>query len=309
MEKKTKQRILGLLTIVGITVIMLPFFQSNQEVSPEATLTEAAATKTPPFPDQPMQVSTDATMVAAPPVMDEQSVENSKTISQAETTNMQEAVATTSSSSAYESFPTPPDEQAPVNNEIANNNSMTPPAVDTVAAANQANANQDQAPPQAPTPVAKPMADDFASLETINNSSPPASVKNTNSQKIKSAKIAKTKQVKTIKIKEAKLKTIPKKPLASVTSLSSLDNNGLLKFKSSVWVIQMGSFTKKERALRLVNQLRANGYRAFIQKAGDDIRVFVGPENQHASARELASRLESEVHIRGMVISYQPLRL
>lgn len=67
-------------------------------------------------------------------------------------------------------------------------------------------------------------------------------------------------------------------------------------------------------ALRVVNNLRANGYRAFIQQIsttlGDDnTRVFVGPENKQSSARELAQKLESDMHLRGIVISYKPLAL
>ena len=83
--------------------------------------------------------------------------------------------------------------------------------------------------------------------------------------------------------------------------------------KNAAWVIQMGSFKNKTNALRLVNQLRANGYHAFIQKVstpfGESIRVFVGPENKRTTARQLASRLENDMHIHGIVIHYKPLVL
>lgn len=79
------------------------------------------------------------------------------------------------------------------------------------------------------------------------------------------------------------------------------------------WVVQMGSFKNKTNALRLVNQLRANGYRAFIQEIstafGDNTRVFVGPENKRTEAHALALRLENHLHMRGIVINYQPLTL
>lgn len=83
--------------------------------------------------------------------------------------------------------------------------------------------------------------------------------------------------------------------------------------KKAVWVIQMGSFKNKTNALRLVNRLRANGYHAFMKKTpgiiGDSTRVFVGPEKKKASAHALASRLNNDVHIKGIVISYKPLEL
>jgi len=65
--------------------------------------------------------------------------------------------------------------------------------------------------------------------------------------------------------------------------------------------------------LRLVNQLRASGYRAFIQQVatleGNSTRVFVGPETKFASAHALANQLESSMRLHGIVISYKPLAL
>lgn len=91
------------------------------------------------------------------------------------------------------------------------------------------------------------------------------------------------------------------------------NDNGLIDLKSAAWVIQIGSFKDKANALRMVNQLRANGYRAFIQKIstalGENTRVFVGPENKRTHAHELATRIENDLHIRGIVISYKPLSL
>jgi len=92
-----------------------------------------------------------------------------------------------------------------------------------------------------------------------------------------------------------------------------LDNNGLLQLKKSAWVIQLGSFKEKSNALRMVNKLRASGYRAFIQhvsgNGGQNTRVFVGPEQQQASARIVASELESNLKLHGIVISYKPFSL
>ncbi|MBV9576260.1 MAG: SPOR domain-containing protein [Gammaproteobacteria bacterium] len=80
--------------------------------------------------------------------------------------------------------------------------------------------------------------------------------------------------------------------------------------KNAVWVVQIGSFKNKANALRLVNQLRENGYRAFIQAfSGNHTRVFVGPENKRDAAYQLVDRLKSDLHIRGIVVSYQPFML
>jgi cell division septation protein DedD len=70
---------------------------------------------------------------------------------------------------------------------------------------------------------------------------------------------------------------------------------------------------KLKSALNIVNQLRANGYRAFMQQITttfeDTTRVYVGPEHKQASARELATRLQTDMHLKGMVVSYKPLTL
>src|SRR5262249_49589734 len=107
-------------------------------------------------------------------------------------------------------------------------------------------------------------------------------------------------------IRTAKIQTPTKINMAT-------NDNGLVDLSKAAWVIQLGSFKNKANALRLVNQLRANGYHAFIQKIsttfGEHTRVFVGPENKRMTANALANRLESEMHVKGIVISYQPLTL
>lgn len=106
--------------------------------------------------------------------------------------------------------------------------------------------------------------------------------------------------------------------MASHSTLKSyqsapVGNNGLLELKQAAYVIQLGSFKQKTNALKLVNKLRANGYRAFIQNvqasSGANTRVFVGPEHRQASARQVASRLAKDMNLRGIVISYQPFTL
>ena len=90
-------------------------------------------------------------------------------------------------------------------------------------------------------------------------------------------------------------------------------NNELASLNQAAWIVQLGSFKNKTNALRLVNQLRLKGYRAFIQQVstslGESTRVFVGPQNKQQEAFALANQLENETHIQGVVISYKPLAL
>ncbi|OGT45185.1 MAG: hypothetical protein A3E83_07875 [Gammaproteobacteria bacterium RIFCSPHIGHO2_12_FULL_41_20] len=120
-----------------------------------------------------------------------------------------------------------------------------------------------------------------------------------------------TKQDSTSKVMKD-YKKLPKKSLVAALK-KSLPDRSLLKFQASAWVIQLGSFKNKANAIRLVDQLRNSGYKAFIQNAtshlGETIRVYVGPETRHASAKALADRLEQDLHLHGIVVSFKPLAL
>ena len=116
-----------------------------------------------------------------------------------------------------------------------------------------------------------------------------------------------TKKTKPVNMQQVRV--LKMHPASTVSKPLHIDSNGLFKLKSAVWVIQMGSFKNKENALHLVNKLRINGYRAFIQQVASYTEVFVGPENKQNSARALKNKLEAELHMSGIVISYKPLKL
>ncbi len=68
--------------------------------------------------------------------------------------------------------------------------------------------------------------------------------------------------------------------------------------KSAGWAVQLGSFAGQENAKRLVGELRAKGYKAFISTVGSGTkaryRVRVGPEPGRPQAEKLAERLKRE---------------
>ncbi len=98
--------------------------------------------------------------------------------------------------------------------------------------------------------------------------------------------------VKTIKVKDKKIVKIPLKAVA--------------------WVIQVGTPQEKVKALRLVNQLRAKGYNAFIHQTkaafGETLQVYIGPETKKDSAASLASKLAKETKLSSVVKTYKLLR-
>lgn len=79
-----------------------------------------------------------------------------------------------------------------------------------------------------------------------------------------------------------------------------------LAFSDSAWLIQIGSFSNKENATRLVNQLRGEGYRAY-QRVGDGYaRVYVGPYPVKGEADKRTSVLEKLVGAKVKVIEFDP---
>jgi DedD protein len=77
------------------------------------------------------------------------------------------------------------------------------------------------------------------------------------------------------------------------------------------WVVQVGSFSSKENADRLVEELRGRGFQGFAEISdvqGKKIyRVLVGPEVQKAGAEQARQRLDPwirERKLNGQVRSY-----
>lgn len=77
----------------------------------------------------------------------------------------------------------------------------------------------------------------------------------------------------------------------------------------SGWAVQVGSFSSKNNALALQKRLRAKDYAAFVEaykaKSGVRYRVRIGPELSADRARDLATKLKSEMGIDGLVLRHK----
>lgn len=86
---------------------------------------------------------------------------------------------------------------------------------------------------------------------------------------------------------KSKVPTPPQKPAAATATDAD-----------SAWAVQLGSFASDDNAQRLVKELKAGGYKAFVSKTGSGsrarYRVRVGPEQDRARAENLAERLRHE---------------
>ncbi|NOY74093.1 MAG: hypothetical protein GXP14_17295 [Gammaproteobacteria bacterium] len=75
---------------------------------------------------------------------------------------------------------------------------------------------------------------------------------------------------------------------------------------SSAWVVQVGSFRKKENAERLREKLKQLGYRAFVSTSNSGgkvvVRVRIGPQMAKASAKKVKSRIEQQMKMQAMLV-------
>tara|TARA_R110000868_G_scaffold138503_2_gene352676 strand:+ start:2016 stop:2843 length:828 start_codon:yes stop_codon:yes gene_type:complete len=275
MESKTKHRLLGVLVLAGIAVIAYPFIQGSASLPSEKVLVKA-----PPFPDEAIQVTSvvDEDVAPSEPQQD-QYVASPPEVDDAAQQPEKDAGRVTSS----------------MVNAIQ-------PELDVTEAVSTAEAPD---------------------IEALTQTDKPSPV--VQEAKIEKKKSPTKKQVVSVKAHRSVAKKVHGKHQPAILSRLTnakeihanknkpLDNNGLMQLNKAAWVIQMGSFKHKTNALKLVNKLRAKGYRAFIQRAelasGASTRVFVGPEHQQKSARIVAAELHQKMKLQGIVISYKPFRL
>ncbi|MHC9510755.1 SPOR domain-containing protein [Kangiella sp. M94] len=93
-------------------------------------------------------------------------------------------------------------------------------------------------------------------------------------------------------------------PQAEPQSKDSTESE--LAFSDSAWLIQIGSFSNKENATKLVTSLRDQGYRAY-QRVGDTYaRVYVGPYPVKGEAEKRTEDLEKVVGSKVKVIEFDP---
>jgi DedD protein len=74
----------------------------------------------------------------------------------------------------------------------------------------------------------------------------------------------------------------------------------------SGWVVQLGSFSKKQNALELRDKARSHGFAAFVEayssKNGQRYRVRVGPEISVEKANELKQQIKRKMGTDGLVL-------
>jgi len=74
------------------------------------------------------------------------------------------------------------------------------------------------------------------------------------------------------------------------------------------WVVQMGSFSSEQNALRMRDRLRKSGFATQVEKANIDgksrFRVRVGPFLERADAERSRKQIQDKLTLKGRVLSY-----
>ncbi|MCP3674145.1 MAG: hypothetical protein GY829_06700 [Gammaproteobacteria bacterium] len=118
-----------------------------------------------------------------------------------------------------------------------------------------------------------------------------------------------TVSVPVVKSEPVKREPLKAKDKKNVTSDKRQDRPN---YKSSAFVIQLGSFRKKTNAQKLVDKLKKAGYKAYL-KAGKSseksiYRVLVGPDLKRPQAESKIKALNKISGLKAIILSYDPLR-
>jgi len=95
-------------------------------------------------------------------------------------------------------------------------------------------------------------------------------------------------------------KPVPEKPKQAKTKP--------LKPAPLAWVVQLGSFSKRDNAMRLRDKVRGKGYAAFVEKLATSskvvYRVRVGPEIKRGEAEQIRKAILAKLNIKGLVVRH-----
>jgi DedD protein len=276
MEKKTTQRIIGILVVAALVIILLPLMFGKNDMTADVASNQSSDQQMNPSDviqtETPKTVAQNDTTAATP------ATETHPTDTRAEATDVTVTPQTTAEDINHQS-------QLPVPEQLA----QAAPA------------------PKTPEAVATPEA--AAPTVAENNVAPvtPATPAPAPEQKEQVAVVEKPAAVTEPPI-ASPVKAVAEKKSAK-KSLAANSKHAPAKFKTTAWVIQMGSFKDKDNARRLADKLRAAGYKAFTREIKASTRVFIGPESKQASALKLSNEVEQQFKLHGIVMTFKPLEI
>lgn len=279
---KLKKRIIGFLLLIGIVLIIIPLFFGRSIPSDELKLSGRVPAP-PPKPKAitaplPLQSATVPQITQTPKPTTEEAAGSSVVFEQLESTANEDS-----------NVPAINDAMTPVKAP-----SVTPeaPSLAQSVAASPSNVATTQVIPK--EDVAKLVP--FSPMPDVTPATPPAVSASTTTVAKKDTPTQKNTPAKQKKSTKSAQKTTPKSP----PKASKLPPG------AEAWSVQLGSFTEKANAQKLMRELQSKGFTAYLRTTkttkGNFIRVLVGPRLQQSDAAQLQSRIQKELNIQGVLI-------
>ncbi len=294
MEKRTTQRIIGILVVAALIVILIPILFSGNTTQAPAQTADAKATSVAP---DAITTAADASTIAS---ADQAS---SNTVTAQPIADVQPAVPVPAVTPAPVIVALPQPEAPAAPKPVV----ATAPATATVVASATKVATSDVT----ITPTMshsintynEQKVDSTAPIKTTSGiqvattqqgqSKATATTLSVPAEGVPTAASANQEEAAPVVVEQPKPKRV--KPVKLMHRTAHSINSG--------WVVQMGSFKVKSNATRLLAELKAEGFQAFAREIRSSTRVYVGPELKQASAESLASNIQQKMNMQGIVIS------
>jgi len=104
---------------------------------------------------------------------------------------------------------------------------------------------------------------------------------------------------------ENKSINLPKKQVKKETKKQAkpkLDANGL----PITWSVQVVSLSNREGAVKLQQDLRKQGYNAYVRTNNKMYRVLVGPVIEYSEAQKILNQINKQHNLQGLIVRFEP---
>jgi DedD protein len=95
-------------------------------------------------------------------------------------------------------------------------------------------------------------------------------------------------------------------PALTDTPTMPLNSQGL----PDAWVVQVGSFSAKEAAIKLRDDLQAEGFKAYVRTIpngnGSVSRVFIGPKLDKSQAQWVKTQIDKRLKVNSILMRFNP---
>ena len=102
-----------------------------------------------------------------------------------------------------------------------------------------------------------------------------------------------------------------KKPVAGVKAPGSKVSKSVTTQKLASWVVQVGSFTEKSKAINLRDQIRSKGFTVFMEQFKNSenntmYRVRVGPTQSRSEAEVALRQVKQQIKLENGYVTQHP---